>query len=120
MDSHPRSLTKIILALLALPAACAIGLGLWTALPAFDELFAAFGADLPGPTRWVMEHPEVILLILRGLLIHNLLWLIAWLCVRQSWVSPLLGLATLLVWLSLALLVGAVYLPVFSLSAVVN
>lgn len=120
MDRQPRSLIKIILALLAFSAACVIGLGFWTALPAFNDLFAAFGADLPGPTRWVMENPDGVLLILRSLLIHNLVWLIAWLCLGQRWVGLLLSLAILLVWLVLALLVGTLYLPIFSMSAVVG
>ena len=120
MDRQPRSLIKTILALLSFPAACVIGLGFWTALPAFNDLFAAFGADLPGPTRWVMEHPDGVLLLLRSLLIHNLVWLIAWLCVRQRWVGLLLSLATLLVWLALAMLVAAAYLPIFKMSVVVS
>ena len=120
MDRQPRSLIKIILSLLAFSAACVIGLGFWTALPAFNDLFAAFGADLPGPTRWVMENPDGVLLLLRSLLIHNLVWLVVWLCVRQRWVGLLLSLATLLVWLALAMLVGAAYLPIFKMSVVVS
>ena len=57
---------------------------------------------------------------LRSLLIHNLVWLIAWLCVRQRWVGLLLSLATLLVWLALAMLVAAAYLPIFKMSVVVS
>ena len=53
-----------------------------------------------------MEHPDDVLLILRSLRVHNLVWLIAGSACASAAVSLLLSLATLLVWLALYLLVA--------------
>jgi len=113
-------------------------LGLWLLLPLSPETLLFGAGDLRQffaltpvlpfsverfslfETGIVTINAIAVGLILRSLLVHNLVWLIAWLCVRQRSVGLLLSLATLLVWLALAMLVAAAYLPIFKMSVVVS
>lgn len=90
--------------------------GLWSTLPQFNELFASFGATLPMPTLLLIEYPMGIWNLLRGGLLHVLAWLLIWAVVRQRWAHRGVLLATVLIWLAVALLVVALYLPLASMA----
>lgn len=128
MDAHsaspliPRpalSWLKLSLYGVSLLLAAPLAYALWQNLPAFAELFASFGADLPGLTRLVIEHPQALWNLLRTVLANHLLWLCLWLLLRQRWSSLGLLLSALGTWLLLGLTLVALYLPIFSLGAIV-
>lgn len=112
----PRSTLKIVLSLLALLAAAPIAYGQWQALPYYAQLFAAFGPDVPWLSTLVVEHPQEVWICLRSALAHNFVWFCSWLILRERWTSVGLGLATASTWLSLALILIALYLPMFTIA----
>ncbi|WP_068825396.1 hypothetical protein [Pseudomonas sp. BMS12] len=112
----PRSKLKIALSLLALLAAATIAYGQWQALPQYAQLFAAFGAEVPWPSALLVEHPQGVWIYLRCALAHNFVWFCTWLISRERWASAGLGLATACTWLSLALILIALYLPMFTIA----
>lgn len=101
---------------LSLLLAAVAAYGLWSSLPQFNELFASFGATLPLPTLLLIEYPLGIWNLLRGGLLHVLAWLLIWAVVRQRWAHRGVLLATVLVWLAVALLIVALYLPLVSMA----
>lgn len=128
MDAHASSpLTphpafpwlKLTLYSLSLLLAAPLAYALWQNLPAFTELFAGFGVELPQLTRLTIEHPQAVWNILRTALANHLLWLGLWLLLRERWSSLGLLLSMLATWLLIGLTLLALYLPIFTLSAVV-
>lgn len=113
---HPLPWLGLLLYGLSLLLAAVAAYGLWSSLPQFNELFASFGATLPAPTMLLIEYPYGIWNGLRAGLLHVLAWLLIWAVVRQRWAHRGVLLATLLIWLAVALLIVALYLPLVSLA----
>lgn len=110
---------KLTLHSLSLLLAAPLAYGLWQSLPAFVELFASFGTDLPQLSRLTIEHPQALWNILRTVLANYLLWIGLWLWLRERWSSLGLLLSALTTWLLVGLTLLALYLPLFTLGAVV-
>ncbi|MBC9249969.1 hypothetical protein A9179_06730 [Pseudomonas alcaligenes] len=110
---------KLSLHGLSLLLAAPLAYALWQNLPAFAELFASFGTELPQLSRLTIEHPQALWNILRTALANYLLWLGLWLWLRERWSSLGLLLGALATWLLIGLTLLALYLPIFTLSAVV-
>ena len=112
----PRPKLKVALSLIVLLLAVPLAYGMWRALPGFQTLFDSFGPDVPWLSRLVADHPQAVWNSLKGALIHNATWLCTWLIVREQWTSVALTLATAYTWLSLAIVLIALYLPMLTIA----
>ncbi len=124
MDAHAASRPtfpwfKLTLYSLSLLLAAPLAYALWQSLPAFTELFASFGTELPLLTRLASEYPQALWNILRTALLNYLLWLALWLWLRERWSSLGLLLSMLGTWLLIGLTLAALYLPILTLGDVV-
>ena len=107
----------IILAVLAL----ALGITMRTASHKFDELFAGFGADLPGLTRFMMEGVEFAPYLALPLFLPGFILLVQ----RQSYtgnprrlvIAAAVGFA--LYAIAFGVFLYAMYLPIFKVGSMV-
>jgi len=118
-SSEPVSFARALVVTLV---SAAIYAYLLVAIPSFRDLFQGFGAELPAPTRWLLQnyYAATILLVGSGVLLGLLIYskiggndpLLQYLSRASTWCFMISAAFVLFV-------VIAIYLPVYKMGSVV-